>query len=65
MKKENKKGGKHTEPQHIDVSSVDQMKQETPEQACDAAAATETDTVAPECEEAQQLAELYHKTYYP
>lgn len=60
MKKDNKKGGNHTEPQHIDTDQVDQTKQETPEQASDGIAATETDTATaePQCEEAQQLAEL-------
>ncbi len=60
MKKDNKKGGNHTEPQHIDTDQVDQTKQETPEQASDDTAATETDTATaePQCEEAQQLAEL-------
>ena len=60
MKKDNKKGGNHTEPQHIDTDQVDQTKQETPEQASDDTTATETDTATaePQCEEAQQLAEL-------
>ena len=58
MKKDNKKGGNCTEPQHIDPDQENQTKQETSEQACDAAAATETDTAAPECEETQKIAEL-------
>lgn len=57
MKKNNKKGGKPTEPQHIDASQETDNKQDAPQQSCETTDECEADTAAPQCEE-QRLAEL-------
>lgn len=58
MKKDNKKDGKYTEPQHIDPDQENQTKQETSEQACETTNDAGTDTATPQSEETQRLAEL-------
>lgn len=57
MKKDNKKGGKPTEPQHTDVSQETDNKQDAPQQSCEMTDECETDAAATQCEE-QRLAEL-------
>ena len=58
MKKDNKKDGKYTEPQHIDPEQENQTKQETSEQACETTNDAGTDTATPQSEETQKIAEL-------
>lgn len=58
MKKDNKKDGKYTEPQHIDPDQENQTKQEMSEQTCETVNDAETDTATPQSEGTQRLAEL-------
>ncbi|WP_304290419.1 nucleotide exchange factor GrpE [Porphyromonas uenonis] len=57
MKKDNKKGGKPTEPQHIEASQETGNKQDAPQKSCETTDESETDAAATQCEE-QRLAEL-------